>query len=148
MPSGQPGACSRKKYKTSPGEQLVGMLLAADRRQARMLKKYISGLLHADKALESLIVKELQESVELLVNGVSITIEIHTSSFRSTLGYTSIFVICDEVAFWPSDGPDSDAEILSALGPTLQQRRSPHLLEHAARARRGSLRCAPEIFRA
>ena len=58
---------------------------------------------------------------------------------RSTRGYTSIFVICDEVAFWPSDGPHSDAEILRALGPTLATTGGPLICLSTPHARVGAL---------
>jgi len=106
-----------RTYRRSHGERLTGMLLAADRRQARTLKDYISGLLHALPELEQLIVRELAESIELS-NGI--VIEIHTASFKSTRGYSCIFVICDEVGFWSNDdGASPPAEVLRALRPTL-----------------------------
>ena len=109
-------ACFRT-YRRSPGERLVGMLLAADRRQGRVLKDYIGGLLRALPELERLIARELAESIEL-TNGI--TIEIHTSSFKSTRGYTCIFIICDEVAFWfADDSANPAAEVLRALRPSL-----------------------------
>lgn len=106
-----------KQYPKARGERLVGMLLAADRRQARVLKSYIAGLLHAVPRLEALIVKETAEEIELS-NGL--TIETHTSSYKSTRGYSSAFVIGDEVAFWPDDGAsESAAAVLTAVRPGL-----------------------------
>lgn len=107
-----------KTYRRSFGERLVGMLLAADREQARGLKSYIAGLLRAHSMLEPLIARELAESIEL-TNGI--TIEIHTSSFKSTRGYTCIFVIADEVAFWDNDDGSANpaTEVLRALRPSL-----------------------------
>jgi hypothetical protein len=106
------------QYRRSPGERLIGMLLAADRKQAGVLKSYIAGLLHAVPELEQLIARELAESVELTSG---ITIEIHTSSFKSTRGYTCIFVIADEVAFWAGDNDSSNpaGEVIRALRPSL-----------------------------
>lgn len=125
-----------KKYPARAGERLVGMLLAADRRQARILKEYISGLLHSVPELEALIVRETAEEIELS-NGI--TIEVHTSSFRSVRGYSCIFVICDEIAFWPSDGAESDSEILNALRPTLATTGGPLILISTPHARTGAL---------
>ncbi|MCC7241206.1 MAG: hypothetical protein IT180_04720 [Acidobacteria bacterium] len=106
-----------KTYPRAHGERLVGMLLASDRRQARVLKGYIRGLLGAVPRLESLIVRETAEEIELS-NGL--TIEIHTSSFKSTRGYSSAFVIGDEIAFWPDDGAsESAADVLTAVRPGL-----------------------------
>jgi hypothetical protein len=106
-----------KTYPKARGERLVGMLLASDRRQARVLKSYIAGLLHAVPRLEALIVRETSEEIEL---STGLTIEIHTSSFKSTRGYSSAFVIGDEVAFWPDDGAsESAADVLTAVRPGL-----------------------------
>jgi hypothetical protein len=125
-----------KTYRARPGELLTGMLLAADRRQARILKRYISGLLHAVPELAQLIAKETAESIEL-TNGI--VIEIHTSNFRSTRGYSCIFVICDEIAFWPSDGAETDAETLNALRPTLIGTAGPLICISTPFARVGAL---------
>ena len=105
------------EYRTAPGEKLVGMLLAADRRQAKVLKGYISGLMHAAPVLEEMIVSETQLSITL-TNGI--VIEVHTSNFRNVRGYTIAFALCDEIAFWPSeDAANPDGEVLTALRPAM-----------------------------
>ncbi len=89
------------------------MVVAADRRQARVIKRYIAGLLRSTPVLEALIASETRESI-ILASGV--VIEIHTASFRTLRGYTVVFFAGDEVAFW--DGEDSaspDREILVAV---------------------------------
>jgi hypothetical protein len=106
-----------RSYKLAPGERGVMMVLAADRRQARVCKRYIAALLHADPALAALIERELDEAIELS-NGISI--EIHTSSFRAVRGYTVVGAICDEVAFWQADdAANPDAEVLNAIRPAM-----------------------------
>jgi len=106
-----------KRYAPAPGETLIGMIVAADRKQARVIKNYISGLLHAVPMLAALVVNETRESIELS-NGI--TIEIHTASLRSPRGYTLAFFIGDECAFWPTDdAADPDREILRAVRPAL-----------------------------
>ena len=82
---------------TAPGETPVVAVIAADRKQARIILDYIAGLLHAVPALEAMIVDELAETVRLS-NGVNI--EIHTGSIGSPRGRTFIAVLCDEIAFW------------------------------------------------
>jgi phage terminase large subunit-like protein len=111
-------ACFRS-YATvlSPGEKGVVMLLASDRRQARVLKQYVSGLLRSVPMLEQMIANETSEGIEL-DNGI--VIEVHTASFRSVRGYTIVAAIPDEIAFWDTDdSANPDTEILNALRPAM-----------------------------
>lgn len=97
------------------GESAVVMLIASDRRQARILMKYILALLNGIPLLKSMIIKEVADSVHLS-NGV--LIEIHTASFRSTRGYSILACLCDEIAFWQNeDASNPDIEIIDALRP-------------------------------
>lgn len=102
----------------APGERGTIMLVAADRRQARVLRRYIGGLLHGHPILERMIVNETREAIEL---NNAVVIEIHTASFRSTRGYTVLRVVCDEVAFWAvaEDSAERDVEVLNALRPAM-----------------------------
>ena len=93
------------------------MLLASDRRQARVLKQYVSGLLRSVPMLEQMIANETSEGIEL-DNGI--VIEVHTASFRSVRGYTIVAAIPDEIAFWDTDdSANPDTEILNALRPAM-----------------------------
>jgi phage terminase large subunit-like protein len=100
----------------APGEKGTVMLLAADRRQARVLMRYVTGLLEGVPMLAQLIVARTAESVTL---STGIVLEIHTSSFRAVRGYTVIAAILDEVAFWPTgeESANPDVEVLNALLP-------------------------------
>lgn len=101
----------------SPGEVATVMVLACDRRQARTVMRYISGLLHSNAMLERMIVREERESIELTNRTV---IEVSTASFRAVRGYTVACVIADEIAFWRSDdSANPDWEILNALRPAM-----------------------------
>jgi hypothetical protein len=109
-------ACFRT-YRLAPGERGVFMVIAADRRQARVVKRYIAGLLRDTPILAPLIANETKEAIEL-TNGI--TIEIHTASFRAVRGYTIVGAVCDEIAFWPvDDSANPDTEILNALRPAM-----------------------------
>lgn len=111
-------ACFRD-YRTvlAAGERGVVMLLASDRRQARVLKRYIAGLLQAVPMLAQLVANETAEGIEL---SNQIVIEVHTASFRAIRGYTVVAAILDELAFWPTDeSANPDSEILSALRPAM-----------------------------
>jgi len=106
-----------RAYKLAPGERGVFMVLAADRRQARVVARYIKGLLHSTAVLEQLIARETKTEIHL-TNGLNI--EIHTASFRTVRGYTVVGAVLDEIAFWRTDdSANPDKEILAALRPPM-----------------------------
>jgi len=109
-------ACFRR-HVLAPGEHGVVMVLASDRRQARVVFRYIAALIDAVPMLAALVARRTRESITLS-NGV--VIEVHTASFRAVRGYTILAVILDEVAFWRDDSSaNPDAEIVAALRPAM-----------------------------
>ena len=99
----------------SPGERATIMVIATDRRQARIIMRYIMAMLTEVPALAPLIERETAESIDLANR---VTIEIHTTSFRSTRGYTLAAVLMEELAFWRSDeSATPDKEVINALKP-------------------------------
>ncbi len=99
------------------GERGVVSVLAADRRQARTIFRYVEGLVDAVAMLSAKVASRSRESISF-DNGIDI--EIHTSSYRSVRGYTIVAAILDEVAFWHSDdSANPDTEILRALRPSM-----------------------------
>jgi len=122
----------------APGERGTLMVLAADRRQARTVFRYIAGLLEGVPMLEQLIEGRTSDAIHL-ANRISI--EVHTASFRAVRGYTLVAAICDEVAFWRDESSaNPDAEILSALRPGMATVRGALLLGISSPyARRGVL---------
>lgn len=100
----------------SPGERGTIMVIAADRKQARTILRYVRALLRVSLIAE-LIDRETAEAIDL-ANGI--TIEILTANFRTVRGYTLIAALCDELAFWRSeDSANPDAEILAAIRPAM-----------------------------
>jgi hypothetical protein len=98
-----------------PGEHATVMVIAADRKQARVIMRYVVGLLQSVPMLAHIIESETRETVTLRNR---VTIEIHSASFRSTRGYTIVAALCDEIAFWPTDdSAEPDYEVLNALRP-------------------------------
>ena len=89
-----------RTYRLAAGERGTLMVIAADRRQARVVFRYIVGLLDAVPALAALVERRTRESV-YLTNGV--VIEVHTASFKAVRGYTIIGVVADEIAYWPAE---------------------------------------------
>lgn len=109
-------ACFRR-YRLAPGERGVVMVIAADRKQARVVFRYVLAFLNAVPMLAQLIARRTKESIDLS-NGISI--EVHTASFRAIRGYTVVGAILDEIAFWPTDdAANPDTEILNALRPAM-----------------------------
>jgi len=100
-----------------PGERATVMVIAADRKQARVIMRYVKGLLATVPMLKRLIEAERQESVDL---ANTVTIEVHTASFRTVRGYTIVAALLDELAFWQGeDGANPDTEIINAIKPAM-----------------------------
>jgi hypothetical protein len=133
-----------KTYALVPGERGVVMVLAADKRQARVIFRYTRAMLQGVPMLAALIRHQTKESISLS-NGIDI--EVHVSSFRSVRGPTVVAAICDEIAFWQTDdtAADPDAEVLNALRPaTASVPNALLLLLSSPYARKGELFLAHE----
>jgi hypothetical protein len=110
-------ACFRDCRKhLAPGEVGTLPVIAADRRQARTVLRYINGFLDNVPMLSRLVVNRTKEAIELTNR---VLIEVHTASFRAVRGYTMVGCIADEIAFWSTDdgAADPDTEILNGLRP-------------------------------
>lgn len=100
-----------------PGEVATIPLLAADRKQARVLMRYVKGLLEGVPFLANMISSVKAESIDL---DNAVCLEIHTASYSSVRGYTIPSALCDEISFWSSeDSASPDVEIVSALRPAM-----------------------------
>lgn len=110
-------ACFRT-YTLAPGERATVMLLAADKRQARVLRRYIGAFIDETPMLAAMVTGRTRESIDLN-NGV--TIEVHVASYRTTRGYTCAAIIADEICFWRTDDDSAnpDSEVLNALRPSM-----------------------------
>jgi hypothetical protein len=99
----------------APGERGTVLIIATDRRQARVIFRYVRALLTQVPMLAQMIERETTETFDL-DNRVSI--EVAVASFRSVRGYAIVAALCDEMAFWRTDdAADPDYEILNALRP-------------------------------
>ena len=94
------------------------MLLAADRQQAGVCFRYVAGLVDSTPLLGSMVERRTADAMHL-TNRVSL--EVHTSNFRSVRGYSIATVVLDELAFWPSTDTNAnpDVEVVAALRPAL-----------------------------
>lgn len=115
-----------RTYRLAPGEKGLFMVIAADRRQARVVRRYIRALLHLSPVLRQMIApagdtatsKGETQTAIYLTNGL--VIEIHTASTAAVRGYTVVGAIADEIAFWPTDeAAHSDTAVLEALRPAM-----------------------------
>jgi hypothetical protein len=120
------------------GERGTIVIIAADRRQAATIFRYLREML-AIPLLSGAIVRETNELLEL---NNSINIEIQTASYRTVRGRTVVAALCDELAFWRNDEGTSnpDTEIINALRPAMATIPGARLLKASSPyARRGIL---------
>jgi hypothetical protein len=97
------------------GEKGLLLLVAQDKRAAKISLDYIQGCFEATPMLNQLV-KERQRDELRLNNGI--VIEVRAPSLRGVRGTTCIAVICDEIAFWRSDesvNPDQEIPTLFGL---------------------------------
>lgn len=121
------------------GECGTIMVIAADRRQARVILRYVLGLLRSIPMLKRQIENSTTENVTLKRQ---VVIEVHTASFRTTRGYTIVAALLDELAFWPSDenAAQPDTEVIAAVRPGMATIPDAMLLcASSPYARRGAL---------
>src|SRR4051794_29093475 len=81
-----------------PGERATVAIIAADRRQARTILRYVKGVISGTPMLSGL--SEGMDRADGLDLQNQVTIEIRTASFKTSRGYTFAAVLCDEAAFW------------------------------------------------
>jgi hypothetical protein len=122
----------------APGERGTVMVIATDRKQARVIVRYVRALLVNVPMLARMVEREDRETFDL---NNSVTIEVGTASFKSVRGYTIVAALCDEMAFWPTDdSAQPDYEILDALRPGMATIPGAMLLcASSPYARRGAL---------
>lgn len=123
--------------KLAPGEVATVMVLAADRKQARAVFRYVTGLIESNPMIAKMVVRQDSESIELSNRCV---IEVTTASFRAVRGYSVAMCIADELAFWRSeDSANPDYEILNAIRPAMATLDGKLIVLSSPYARRGEL---------
>jgi hypothetical protein len=132
----------------APGEVATIAVLASDRAQARVIFRFVLGLLQAVPLIKPLIVEHDAETITL---SNRVIIEIGTASFRAARGYSYAAVLCDEVAFWRTDevSANPDIEILRAPSPRPRQHPrldAPDRLQPLCQARRIVRRLAQALW--
>ena len=101
----------------SVGEVGTVLILAASKDQARVIFRYVSGMLNNTPMLAKFVKRETADTIELS-NGLEIRIV--AASFRTSRGTTTIAILADETAFWWNDesAAEQDIEIMRALKPS------------------------------
>jgi hypothetical protein len=98
-----------------PGERATVMVIAADRKQARQVPRFMRGLLSAP-VLAKRVVNDVSDAIELQGD---VTLEVITAS-HAVRGYSVAAALVDELAFFPSDDASvSGAEIIAAIRPAM-----------------------------
>jgi len=98
------------------GERAVVLIQSRDRAQSEVVFNYIWGIISAIGPLRAKVVAKRADEIELN-NGVVIAVK--TSDYRAVRGVTIVCCICDEAAFWDSQGVNPDREILAAIRPAM-----------------------------
>src|SRR5271170_491023 len=99
-----------------PGERCTIVVVSTDRKQSRVVMRYVKGLL-AIPMLARLVEREAADSIDL---ANSVTIEVMTSNFRNVRGYSIGAALLDECAFWPQeDSATPDVETIAAIRPAM-----------------------------
>jgi hypothetical protein len=110
-------ACFRdwRPYLAVGGERATIQIIAADRKQSRVILRFVLGLLQGCPMLAQTIESLRQDRIDL---NNRVTLEVHTASYKTTRGYTVVAALLDELAFFPTeDSARPDHEIIAALRP-------------------------------
>ena len=119
------------------GEKGLLLLIAQDKRAAKISLDYIEGAFQSRPLLSQLVKERKRDELEL-TNGI--IIEVRAPTLRGVRGTTCIACICDEIAFWRSDeSANPDQEILNALRPARATTNGPLIAISSPYARRGVL---------
>jgi hypothetical protein len=119
------------------GERATLPLLSATQWQATRCLNLIRGVFSHEPALSGLIESETGDAIRLRNN---IDIECRPASFRTIRGATACAFICDELAYWWTDGTrNPDSEILNAARPALATLGGPLIAISSPYAKRGEL---------
>ena len=113
-------ACVDYSHVLTPGEVGTVLLIANDVQQAKIVFRYILGLLESSPLLGPLVVRKTSNEIDLRVYGNTVTITVQSSSFRGVRGKTLIAVIMEECAFYRSEeSANPDTEVYRAVLPGL-----------------------------
>jgi hypothetical protein len=127
----------------APGERATVMVIATDRKQARVIMRYLTALLEECPLIRPMVERTVSGSADNWSVDLDnrVTIEVHSASFRTVRGYTICAALCDETAFWRAEeSANPDREVIEAIRPALATVPGSMLLcASSPYARRGAL---------
>lgn len=106
------------KTHLSVGEKAFIVLVASNKRQARVIFNYVLGKLRGSEVLNKMIESVTTEEIRL---SNRITIAIYPCSEVSIRGLSIVVFIADESAFWKVDGVNVDKSVINSVRPSLIQ---------------------------
>jgi hypothetical protein len=105
------------RKRLGPGEMATVAVIAVDRKQARQLMNYVTGLIDDSPAIAAEVADRTKETITF---SHRVQLEVHTGSFRSTRGYSYAAVILDELAYMRDEfSATPDVELVRAVRPGL-----------------------------
>ncbi len=111
----------------SLGERGLALFLAPSERQAAIAFRYASAIIDHVAMLAELVTGRTDATISL---SRGVDLEVQAASWRRSRGGTAIAIVLDECAFFHTgdDAANSDAELLTALRPSLATTGGPMLL--------------------
>ena len=99
------------------GERGTITVIAADRKQARTIMRYVKGLLQSVPMLANW---SRPNGRRVSTSPTGSPSRFTPARFRTVRGYTILAALCDEMAFWRGeDSSNPDAEVVNALRPAM-----------------------------
>ncbi|RLB33917.1 MAG: hypothetical protein DRH11_07635 [Deltaproteobacteria bacterium] len=102
----------------SVGEKAYIIIISVNKKQAGLILSYIKGKINRSPILQSMVVKETAEEVQLR-NGI--IIGSYPCSYRTLRGFSIPLAIIDEAAFLRVEGINVDKEVIEAIRPAMAQ---------------------------
>jgi hypothetical protein len=125
----------------SPGERAQVLIISTNRDTAGVILDYARAILNRSPILRQLVRRSDDEAIELST-GISIVVGTGAATLRRLRGFSSVAVVCDELAYWfDAEGRAStpDVEILAAARPTLLTTKGMLIGISAPHGKRGAL---------
>ncbi len=105
------------RARLGPGEVATVAMIAVDRKQARQLTNYVKGLIADSPVIAAEVTDQTRETITFAHR---VQLEVHTTSFRSTRGYSYAAVVLDELAYMRDEfSATPDLELVRAVRPGL-----------------------------
>ncbi len=125
-----------RRYRLNRGEIGYVLIVAPTRKQATIIKNYVSGFLHDHPILRGHVQSETAEEIRL---DNQLAISVLSSDYKSIRGFTAVACIVDEIAYLTIEGSRPDTEVVRALRSRLLTTGGPLLCIGSPYAKKGEL---------